>query len=106
MSGAPALARYMGGDVSSSRRLSLEMYLITTCESSVFKIPELNFRGTPTGIDLRLVAKHQLTPIFNTGIAHRHPGVGQIGAGLGRVPVTCCKAALDAVMDSTSFDHR
>ena len=91
MSGAPALARYMGGSVQTMRLMALEMYRITAGESEVFKIPELEYRGAPTGIDVVKVVQQQLPPIFNTGIAHRLPAIGQIGAGLVvfRWPAVC-----------------
>lgn len=94
MTGAPALARYVGGTPEEAARLALEMYEITLAEHPRFKIPALNYRGTPMGIDLRSVVKRGICPIFNSGIAHRTPGVGQIGAGFGRVPMACFEAAL------------
>jgi hypothetical protein len=97
MSGAPALARYMGGTVQTMRSMALEMYRISAGESEVFKIPELEYRGTPTGIDVFRIVKEQLAPIFNTGIAHRLPGIGQIGAGFGRVPMACCLQAAESL---------
>ena len=97
MSGAPALARYVGGTPEEATRLSLDMYSITLTEHPRFRIPALSYRGTPLGIDARRVVERGLEPIFNTGIAHRTPGIGQIGAGFGRAPVACCVAALDAL---------
>ena len=97
MSGAPALARYVGGTPEEATRLSVEMYAITLTEHPRFKIPALSYRGTPLGIDARRVIEQGLEPVFNTGIAHRTPGIGQIGAGFGRAPLACCVAALDAL---------
>ena len=97
MSGAPALARYVGGTPEEATRLSLEMYAITLIEHPRFRIPALSYRGTPLGIDARQVVARGLEPVFNTGIAHRTPGIGQIGAGFGRAPLACCVAALDAL---------
>ena len=97
MSGAPALARYVGGTPEEATRLSLEMYRIALAEHPRFKIPALSYRGTPMGIDARRVVEQGVEPVFNTGIAHRTPGIGQIGAGFGRAPVACCVAALDAL---------
>ena len=96
MSGAPALARYVGGTPEEATRLSLAMYSITLTEHPRFRIPALSYRGTPLGIDARRVVEQRLEPVFNTGIAHRTPGIGQIGAGFGRAPLACCIAALDA----------
>ena len=35
----------------------------------------------PPGIDIRRVVETGLAPTINTGIAHRKPGIGQVGAG-------------------------
>jgi hypothetical protein len=72
------------------------MYEITTAEHSHFTIPALDFRGTPTGIDIRTVVELGITPRVNTGIAHREAGVGQVGAGLVRPPKQVFEQALIA----------
>lgn len=97
MAGAPALARYVGGTVEEAVRFSSEMYKITAAENPRFTIPTLGFRGTPFGIDLRKVVATGIEPVFNTGIAHRSPAVGQIGAGYGRAPLAAFRAALEAI---------
>jgi len=99
--GAPALARYVGGTIDDAARFTTEMYRITAGEHSRFTIPTFGFRGTPLGIDVRRVAETGIEPVFNTGIAHRTAGVGQIGAGYGRVPVTAFRSALDAIRRET-----
>jgi hypothetical protein len=38
-----------------------------------------------------------LTPVINTGIAHREAGIGQIGAGIARAPLACFSGALRAL---------
>lgn len=97
MAAAPALARYVGGTPEEATRLALEMYEITLAEHPRFTVPPLGFRGTPTGIDARRVVELGRAPIFNTGIAHRTPGIGQIGAGFARAPLDCFRAALEAL---------
>jgi len=96
MAGAPALARYVGGTVGEARRFTEDMYAITLAEHPRLRIPALDGRGTPFGIDARKVIATGVCPVFNTGIAHRDPGVGQIGAGYGRVPIECFAASLAA----------
>lgn len=96
MAGAPALAAYVGGTPEEATRLAVEMYDITCVEHPRFKIPQLNYRGTPTGVDIREVVARELTPLFNTGIAHKTPGIGQIGAGFVRTPLACYSEALAA----------
>jgi hypothetical protein len=97
MAAAPALSRYVGGTPEEAKRLSEQMYSITLAEHERFTIPALRFRGAPMGIDAKLVVERAIEPIFNTGIAHREPGVGQIGAGFGRAPRVCFEAALEAL---------
>jgi hypothetical protein len=70
---------------------------ITLSENEAYRIPVLNFRGTPTGIDVRLVVQTGELPQIKTGIAHRRPGIGQIGAGLVKPPRACFEAALCAL---------
>jgi hypothetical protein len=73
------------------------MYGITVAEHPRFRLPALDGRGTPLGIDVRKVVRSGVAPVFNTGIAHRDIGVGQIGAGHGRVPLACFAAAVAAL---------
>ena len=67
---------------SPSSATTLDMYEITFAEHKQFTIPFLDFRGTPTGVDIRKVVEKQITPRVNTGVAHKDPGVGQVGAGV------------------------
>lgn len=97
MAAAPALAAYVGGTPADATRLSQEMYAVTLAEHPRFKIPALSYRGTPFGLDARRVVERNIEPIFNTGIAHRQPGIGQIGAGFGHAPLACFEAALKAL---------
>jgi Protein of unknown function (DUF1116) len=97
MTAAPALAPYIGGTLERAKQLALKMYKITLAEHPRFKIPPLEYRGTPMGIDVRRVVDTGIEPIFNTGIAHKDPGVGQIGAGFGHTPMACCVAALETL---------
>ena len=96
MAAAPALAQYIGGSPEAAMQLATGMYGVTLEEHPHFTVPSLSYRGTPFGIDARRVVTQQLEPIFNTGIAHREPGIGQIGAGYAKTPMACFKAALEA----------
>lgn len=95
MAAAPAIVRFVGGTPKMAFEATMEMYEITVTENPAFGIPQLDFRGTPTGIDIRKVVKTGITPRVNTGIAHRKPGIGQIGAGLVRPPMACFEQALE-----------
>ena len=41
-----------------------------------------------------------IRPIINTGIAHKDPGVGQVGAGIVNPPEECFKKALAACAEA------
>jgi hypothetical protein len=75
------------------------MYEITCSEHEAFTIPALNYRGTPLGIDVRKVVETGILPQINTGIAHRKPGVGMVGAGILRAPEECFEEAYRAVCE-------
>ncbi|MDR7554278.1 MAG: DUF1116 domain-containing protein [Armatimonadota bacterium] len=97
MAAAPAIVKFVGGTPREAMDATLEMYEITVGENPAFGLPPLDFRGTPTGIDVRKVVRTGITPRINTGIAHRRPGIGQIGAGLVRPPMACFERALEAL---------
>lgn len=96
MASAPAIVTFVGGSPKDAINASLEMYEITFGESKYFTMPPLDFRGTPTGIDIRKVVELGITPRINTGIAHKDAGVGQVGAGLVRPPLSIFEQALIA----------
>jgi hypothetical protein len=96
MAGAPAVVQYVGGTSKFAIETTQRMYEITAGEHETFRIPNLNFRGTPIGIDIRRVVETGITPVINTGIAHKKPGIGQIGAGLTAAPLECFVKALEA----------
>lgn len=96
MAAAPAIVSFVSGTPSDALNATLEMYEITVAEHDHFTIPSLDFRGSPTGIDIRSVVELGILPRVNTGIAHREPGVGQIGAGLVLPPASIFERALIA----------
>ncbi|HET6948217.1 MAG TPA: DUF1116 domain-containing protein [bacterium] len=100
MAAAPAIVKFVGGTPKMALEATMEMYEITVTENPAFGIPQLEFRGTPTGIDIRKVVKTGITPRVNTGIAHRRAGVGQVGAGLVRPPMECFEQAVEAMVAS------
>ena len=97
MAAAPAIVKFVGGTPQLATQTTLEMYAITFDEHEQFTIPALNFRGTPLGIDVRKVMETGILPQINTGIAHRNPGIGMVGAGVLRAPEQCFKDAFEAI---------
>ena len=103
MATAPALVAFIGGVPKDAINTTLDMYEITYTEHKYFNIPFLDFRGTPTGIDIRKVVEKQITPRVNTGIAHKDPGVGQVGAGVVSMPMGPFEEALVAFANKYSI---
>jgi len=99
MAAAPAIARFVGGTPEDALNATLEMYEICFAEHEHFTIPALGFRGTPLGIDVRKVAETGILPRLNTGIAHKEPGIGMVGAGVLRAPEKCFAEAFEAVRE-------
>ena len=97
MATAPAIVQFVGGTAGLAVELTLQMYEITLAESQYYTIPPFDFRGTPTGIDVRKVVESGILPSINTGVAHRLPGIGQVGAGLVKPPANIFTDALLAL---------
>ena len=97
MAAAPAVVGYVGaGRASEAAAFTRLMAEITVGPNPAWTIPAMDFAGVPTGIDIRLVVETGLAPTINTGIAHREPGIGQVGAGVVRAPLKCFEQALIA----------
>jgi Protein of unknown function (DUF1116) len=98
MAASPAVVRFLGaGGLRDALRITEEMGEITLGEHPHFRIPTLDDRGAPVGIDVRKVVETGITPLINTGIAGRMPGTGQIGAGVVQAPLACFEQALEAM---------
>jgi len=97
MAGAPAIVRFVGGTVSDALATTRRMYEITLSENPAYALPVLDFRGTPTAIDVTRVVRTGILPQINTGIAGRVAGTGQVGAGLVTPPMECFTGALRAL---------
>ena len=105
MIAAPAVTRFVGaGGYEDALRTSTEMPEITIDRNPNFIIPNWNFQGTCLGIDARLVVEKGITPVINTGIAHKIAGYGQIGAGTVHPPVECFEKAVTAYARKLGFD--
>jgi hypothetical protein len=94
MAAAPAIVGFIGGTAHGAIDHTRSMATITLGQNSEYQISALGFTGSPVGIDVRAVLDTNTQPVINTGIAHRRPGIGQVGAGLTRAPLDCFRAAL------------
>lgn len=100
MVAAPGVTRFVGaGGFDDALNTSEEMSEICIKNNPNFAIPTWNFNGTCLGIDIRKVVETGITPVINTGIAHKEAGIGQIGAGTVRVPLECFTKALEALAE-------
>lgn len=99
MATAPAIVQFVGGTPQDAINYTTSMYEITTEESSAYKLPTMNFRGSPTGIDIMKVIDTQILPVINSGIAAKEPGIGQVGAGIVHPPMKCFEDAIAAFVD-------
>jgi hypothetical protein len=99
MAAAPDIVSYLGGDADDVIAHSARMYHITSAEHRHFRIPTFGNRGTPLAIDILKVIATGITPIINTGIAHKDGAFGQIGAGLVSAPAAAFASAADTFAD-------
>ena len=104
MAAAPAIVQFVGGTPQRAIEFTQRMYEITLAENNAYQIPVLGFRGTPTGIDVLKVVDTGIVPAINTGIAHKEPGVGMVGAGLVTPPIACFRDAARALAEEIT--HR
>ncbi|MGH6789874.1 MAG: DUF1116 domain-containing protein [Pseudolabrys sp.] len=101
MATATAVAGFIGaGSASEAARFTKDMYEITIARNPDWTMPNLDYAGVPTGIDIRKVLQTGTTPVINTGIAHKQPGVGQVGAGIVRAPLACFERGLEGLAET------
>ncbi len=101
MATATAVAGFVGaGTASDAAQFTRQMYEITIGRNPDWTIPNLDFGGVPTGIDIRKVLQTGIAPVINTGIAHKMPGIGQVGAGIVRAPLACFERALEGIAET------
>jgi hypothetical protein len=89
---SPALASFLGG-IAGAMKATATFDMICAARSSRFKLPPLNFQGSPIGVDVRRVVELELTPSIDTGILHATQPQGQIGAGVAQAPLACFRQA-------------
>lgn len=105
MIAAPAVTRFVGaGGYEDALRTSNEMMEIVIDRNPNFTVPTWNFQGICLGIDARLVVEKGITPVINTGIAHKIAGYGQIGAGTVHPPIECFEKAIVAYAKKLGFE--
>lgn len=105
MIAAPGVTRFIGaGGLAEALEICEEMREIYIDTNPSFPIPTWDFQGACLGLDVRRVVETGITPVINTGIAHRKAGIGQIGAGTVRPPIGCFEQALEALAAKRGAD--
>jgi hypothetical protein len=103
MAASPAVAGFVGaGSAADAIAYTNRMIEITVGRNPEWTIPAMEFAGVPTAIDVRSVVNTGITPTINTGIAHREPGIGQVGAGVVNAPLSCFEQACVALAEQSS----
>ena len=100
--GSPAVAGFLPGGMADAVGMTERMASICVAESTRFKIPTRNYRGTPVGVDVRRVVELDTTPKVTTGILHASSGVGQIGAGVATAPIECFRDAVRSLVSDVA----
>jgi hypothetical protein len=104
MIAAPGVTRFVGaGGFAEALEISEEMREIYVDSNPMFQIPGWDFQGACLGLDVRRVVETGITPVINTGIAHRKAGIGQVGAGTVHPPISCFEQALEALAVENGF---
>jgi hypothetical protein len=96
MASAPAIVKFVGGSPADAIKYTRQMGEISHGRHRDYQMPTMDFLGTPLGVDIRKVVETGITPIINTGIAHKDPGIGQVGAGILYAPMSMFEEALEA----------
>ncbi len=99
LAAAPAIVQFVGGTPADAANYSLEMYEISIGENNIYTLPAFNFRGSPTGIDIVKIAETGITPVVDTGAAHKIAGRGQVGAGIVHMPSEAFISAAEAFVE-------
>jgi hypothetical protein len=95
--GSPSVAAFVGGTMANARATTEDFDLVCAGRSTRLRIPVLDLRGTPLGVDARRVAELGVTPKITTGVLDAASGAGQIGAGVADAPLACFVEAVMAL---------
>ena len=92
---SPLAAASVGLDPAGIDAIDARLRAIAAGESPDIRFPD--GRAAMLGVDARKVAATRIAPPVHTGIAHREPGVGQIGGGVTHPPLEAFDAAVKAL---------
>lgn len=90
---APALWPALGVDEARARSVYESASRIALAEHQRYRVPALEDRGAPVGVDLLRVLETGIRPVIDIVMIHREPGLGMIGLGLTSPPAACFQQA-------------
>jgi hypothetical protein len=93
---SPKVTEIIGGTIQDLINRSRSMAAVTAGKNPQYRLPYLDFDGSPVGIDVLKVVKKGIRPIVHAGIAL--VGGGQAGAGIAHIPLACFEAAYRALL--------
>jgi hypothetical protein len=96
IAGAPGILSLTGGTAADAHDWTRANIAISLGRSSTYRVPALDLAGAPLGIDIRKVVQTGITPVIDSAIAHKEPGIGMVGSGIVRAPMACFEQALSA----------
>ena len=103
MAAAPAIVRFVGGDVPFALRdHPTDVRDHRRREPGLPGARSWSSAARRPGIDVTAVARTGILPQINTGMAGRVAGTGQVGAGLVTPPAECFTQALAALALATA----
>jgi hypothetical protein len=92
---SPLAAASVGIDPAQIDAIDARLRSIAAGESPDLKLS--GGRAAILGVDVAAVARTRIAPPVHTGIAHRRPGVGQIGGGVTHPPLQAFDLAMAAL---------
>lgn len=92
---SPVAAPSVGFDPAGVEAIEARVRAIAAGESPDIRYPD--GRAAILGVDVRKVVATRILPPVHTGIAHRRPGIGQIGGGVTHPPMAAFEAAVEAL---------
>jgi len=89
----------LSGSSQHAIDITLKMYGITHAESDSFRVPGLDGRGTPMGLDILKIVEKNLRPAINSGLAQKNMNRYMAGVGFLHPPMEAFINATIAFMD-------
>jgi len=97
LSASPLSAPSVGLDVADTEEIMGRLWQIAAAEHPALRLGGPDAPAAILGVDARAVVATGIRPPVHTGIAHREPGVGQIGGGVTHPPFEAFTAAVEAL---------